>query len=52
MKIKVLGSAGSEVPGHNCPAFLIDGKILLEKEIQALEHANIDFLTDGEVILI
>jgi ribonuclease BN (tRNA processing enzyme) len=26
----VLGSAGSEVPGHNCPAFLIDGKILLD----------------------
>jgi ribonuclease BN (tRNA processing enzyme) len=30
LKIKVLGSAGSEVPGHNCPAFLIDGKILLD----------------------
>ena len=30
MKIKVLGSAGSEVPGHNCPAFLIDGRILLD----------------------
>ncbi|MGE5188611.1 MAG: MBL fold metallo-hydrolase [Gemmatimonadota bacterium] len=30
MKIKVLGSAGSEVPGHNCPAFLVDGKILLD----------------------
>jgi ribonuclease BN (tRNA processing enzyme) len=30
MRIKVLGSAGSEVPGHNCPAFLIDGKILLD----------------------
>jgi ribonuclease BN (tRNA processing enzyme) len=28
--IKVLGSAGSEVPGHNCPAFLIDGTILLD----------------------
>lgn len=30
MRIKVLGAAGSEVPGHNCPAFLIDGKILLD----------------------
>jgi ribonuclease BN (tRNA processing enzyme) len=30
MTIRVLGSAGSEVPGHNCPAFLIDGKILLD----------------------
>ncbi len=30
MKIKVLGASGSEVPGHNCPAFLIDGKILLD----------------------
>jgi ribonuclease BN (tRNA processing enzyme) len=30
LKIKVLGAAGSEVPGHNCPAFLIDGKILLD----------------------
>ncbi|HEY6001164.1 MAG TPA: 3',5'-cyclic-nucleotide phosphodiesterase [bacterium] len=30
MIIKVLGSAGSEVPGHNCPAFLIDGKVLLD----------------------
>jgi ribonuclease BN (tRNA processing enzyme) len=30
LRIKVLGAAGSEVPGHNCPAFLIDGKILLD----------------------
>ena len=30
MRVKVLGAAGSEVPGHNCPAFLIDGKILLD----------------------
>ena len=30
MKIKVLGASGSEVPGHNCPAFLIDGRILLD----------------------
>ena len=36
MKIKVLGSAGSEVPGHNCPAFLIDGKILLDAGTIAL----------------
>ena len=30
MRIKVLGASGTEVPGHNCPAFLIDGKILLD----------------------
>ncbi|HZW36824.1 MAG TPA: 3',5'-cyclic-nucleotide phosphodiesterase [Candidatus Deferrimicrobiaceae bacterium] len=30
MKIKVLGASGSEVPGHSCPAFLIDGKLLLD----------------------
>jgi len=36
MKIKVLGSAGSEVPGQNCPAFLIDGKFLLDAGTIAL----------------
>jgi ribonuclease BN (tRNA processing enzyme) len=36
MMIKVLGCAGSEVPGHNCPAFLIDGKILLDAGTVAL----------------
>lgn len=30
MKIRVLGSSGSEVPGHNLPAFLIDGKVLMD----------------------
>jgi cAMP phosphodiesterase len=30
MKIKVLGASGSEVPGHKCPGFLIDGKILMD----------------------
>jgi len=30
LRIKVLGAAGTEVPGHNCPAFLVDGKILLD----------------------
>ena len=30
MKIKVLGASGSEVPGRNCPAFLIDGTVLLD----------------------
>ncbi len=30
LRIKVLGSAGSEVPGHSCPAFLIDGTILVD----------------------
>ncbi len=36
MKIKVLGASGSEVPGHNCPAFLIDRKILLDAGTIAL----------------
>lgn len=30
MNIKVLGASGSEVPGHHCPAFSVDGKILLD----------------------
>ncbi len=30
MKIKVLGASGSEVPGHSCPALLIDGTMLLD----------------------
>lgn len=30
MKVKVLGSSGSEMPDHNLPAFLIDGKLLLD----------------------
>jgi ribonuclease BN (tRNA processing enzyme) len=30
MMVKVLGAAGSEVPGHNCPAFLVDGMFLLD----------------------
>ena len=36
MRIKVLGASGSEVPGHNCPAFLVDGKILLDAGTIAL----------------
>ena len=30
MKIKVLGASGSEVPRRNCPAFLVDARILLD----------------------
>lgn len=30
MLLRVLGSAGAEMPGHNPPAFLIDGTILLD----------------------
>ncbi|MBI4685437.1 MAG: 3',5'-cyclic-nucleotide phosphodiesterase [Nitrospirae bacterium] len=30
MKIKVLGCSGAEFPGFNPPAFLIDGKLLLD----------------------
>jgi ribonuclease BN (tRNA processing enzyme) len=30
VKIKVLGASGSEVTGHLCPAFVVDGKILLD----------------------
>jgi len=30
VKIKVLGSSGSEAPGHNSPAFLVDDAILLD----------------------
>ncbi len=30
VKLKVLGSSGAEFPGYNPPAFLIDGKLLLD----------------------
>ena len=30
MEISILGSAGSEAPGHNAPAFLVDGSLLLD----------------------
>ncbi len=30
MRVRVLGSSGSEVPGHNSPAFLIDDFLLLD----------------------
>lgn len=36
MILKVLGAAGSEVPGHNCPAFLVDEKFLLDAGTIAL----------------
>ena len=36
MIIKVLGAAGSEVPGHNCPAFLVDDTLLLDAGTVAL----------------
>jgi ribonuclease BN (tRNA processing enzyme) len=30
VKIKVLGASGAEVPGHDCPSFLLDGVLLLD----------------------
>ncbi len=30
MNVKVLGSAGAELPGYNSPAFLVDGTVLLD----------------------
>jgi ribonuclease BN (tRNA processing enzyme) len=30
LRVKVLGASGSEVAGHRCPAFAVDGKILLD----------------------
>jgi len=30
MKLKILGSSGAEFPGYNPPAFLIDGRLLLD----------------------
>ncbi|MEW6163290.1 MAG: 3',5'-cyclic-nucleotide phosphodiesterase [Nitrospirota bacterium] len=42
MKIRVLGASGSEMPGYNLPAFLIDDKILMDA-------GNIGFsLSDSE----
>jgi ribonuclease BN (tRNA processing enzyme) len=40
LKIRVLGSSGSEVPGHNLPAFLIDGEILLDAGTIGLSLTN------------
>lgn len=59
MKIRVLGSSGSEIPGHNPPAFLVDDFLLLdagtvsislEREAQCkithifLTHAHLDHI--------
>jgi ribonuclease BN (tRNA processing enzyme) len=59
MRIRVLGSSGSEVPGHNPPAFLVDDFLLLdagtvslslEREAQCqithifLTHAHFDHI--------
>lgn len=59
MQVRVLGSSGSEVPGHNSPAFLIDdfllldaGTVSLSLDIQAqckishilLTHAHLDHI--------
>lgn len=40
MKIRVLGASGSEVPGHNLPAFLIDGEMLLDAGTIGLSLTN------------
>jgi ribonuclease BN (tRNA processing enzyme) len=40
LKIRVLGSSGSEVPGHNLPAFLIDGETLLDAGTIGLSLTN------------
>lgn len=40
MKIRVLGSSGSELPDHNLPAFLIDGKLLLDAGTIGLSLTN------------
>ncbi len=40
MKIRVLGSSGSEVPGHNLPAFLIDDEILMDAGTIGLSLTN------------
>lgn len=40
MKIKVLGASGSEIPGHNLPAFLIDGVMLLDAGTIGLSLTN------------
>ncbi|MFP5212476.1 MAG: MBL fold metallo-hydrolase, partial [Acidobacteriota bacterium] len=59
MKVRVLGSSGSEVPGHNPPAFLVDDFLLmdagtvslsLDREAQCgishifLTHAHLDHI--------
>jgi ribonuclease BN (tRNA processing enzyme) len=59
MKITVLGCAGAELPGFNPPAFLVDGRILLdagtigsvlgqeeqeELDLVVLTHAHLDHI--------
>ena len=49
MIIKVLGASGSEVPGHYCPAFTVDGKILLDAgticiSLNITEESNIRYI--------
>jgi 3',5'-cyclic-nucleotide phosphodiesterase len=61
MELKVLGCHGGESPKHQCPAFLLDGKVCLDagsitnmltlKEQQRLEavvvsHAHLDHVRD------
>jgi len=51
LKIQVLGAAGSEVPGHNCPSFLVDGKILLDAGTIALSLSIREETGLGSVLL-
>lgn len=60
VRIRVLGASGSEVAGHHCPAFAVDGQLLLdagtigvsltideEQEIRyiLLTHAHLDHVS-------
>lgn len=50
MRIKVLGASGSEVPGRNCPAFLVDETFLLDAGTIGDHIKGIPFLLDNLVI--
>lgn len=51
MKIRVLGASGSELPGHNLPAFLIDDNILMDAGTIGLALNSADQLKISHIFL-
>jgi ribonuclease BN (tRNA processing enzyme) len=51
MKIRVLGASGSELPGHNLPAFLIDDTILMDAGTIGLALNSTDQLKISHIFL-
>ena len=51
MRLKVLGSSGAEFPGHYPPAFLIDGKLLLDGGTIGARLSEAEQFAIGNVLL-